>query len=68
MVASIDATFHWEAVILDHTAAVKNVTCKPDRMTISLDSIKSFNSAKANWTNDETIVSITAKGFRVSWS
>ncbi|KJX93913.1 hypothetical protein TI39_contig4239g00007 [Zymoseptoria brevis] len=60
MVASIDATFHWEAVILDHSASIKNVTCSPDQMSILLDSPQSFQSAKNNWTTGETIVFVSS--------
>lgn len=59
MVATLDATFHWEAVILDHSAFVKNVTCQPSQMTIKLDSLKSLNAAKTNWTGD-TIVFVSS--------
>ncbi|KAF4552267.1 Hypothetical protein D9617_10g072480 [Elsinoe fawcettii] len=59
MVATLDATFHWEAVILDHTAFVQNVTCQPEQMSIKLDSIQSLNTAKTNWTGD-TIVFVSS--------
>ncbi|KAG9942021.1 hypothetical protein KCU85_g9386, partial [Aureobasidium melanogenum] len=59
MVATLDATFHWDAVILDHTAYVKNVTCQPNQMLIKLDSLSSLTAAKTNWTGD-TIVFVSS--------
>ncbi|KAG9664792.1 hypothetical protein KCU64_g425, partial [Aureobasidium melanogenum] len=55
MVATLDATFHWDAVILDHSAYVKNVTCQQDQMSIKLDSVGSLTAAKTNWTGDTII-------------
>ncbi|KAG9569602.1 hypothetical protein KCU71_g2008, partial [Aureobasidium melanogenum] len=59
MVATLDATFHWDAVILDHSAYVKNVTCQQDQMLIKLDSVGSLTAAKTNWTGD-TIVFVSS--------
>jgi len=59
MVATLDATFHWDAVILDHTAYVQNVTCRADQMLIKLDSVGSLTAAKTNWTGD-TIVFVSS--------
>ncbi|TIA32144.1 hypothetical protein D6C78_08430 [Aureobasidium pullulans] len=59
MVATLDATFHWDAVILDHSAFVTNVTCQPNQMSIKLDSVQSLTAAKTNWTGD-TIVFVSS--------
>ncbi|KAG9511916.1 hypothetical protein KCV07_g9837, partial [Aureobasidium melanogenum] len=59
MVATLDATFHWDSVILDHSAYVKNVTCQQDQMLIKLDSVGSLTAAKTNWTGD-TIVFVSS--------
>ncbi|EME48461.1 hypothetical protein DOTSEDRAFT_76094 [Dothistroma septosporum NZE10] len=60
MVATLDALFHWETVILDHSDYVSSVTCQPQQMNIKLNSLQSFNSAKANWTHDDTIVFVSS--------
>jgi hypothetical protein len=50
-VATLGGAFHFHAVILDHTAFVNDVTCRPDQISIRLDDLQSFHTAQANWTS-----------------
>lgn len=49
--ATLGGAFHSHAVILDHTAFVNDVTCRPDQISIRLDDLQSFHTAQGNWTS-----------------
>ncbi|OJJ45109.1 hypothetical protein ASPZODRAFT_144413 [Penicilliopsis zonata CBS 506.65] len=61
LAAHLEAEFHHHTVILDHSAAIANVSCYTNHMMVTFTGQKAFDRAQSNWTRDDELILVSSQ-------